>query len=187
VRWPAVLVAAPLAAATSAIGTFVLLAFVKAAAEWIRPVFAVLFVLLALQQARRALRRSAGPEAAPERGPASPSAFVGATGLYDGAVGPGTGMFLFWAFTTWAGLLRSSRPGRRRRSTGRRRRVLSVLLAREILWEPALAMASMNLVGGFFGAHAALRRGVPFVRLVTAGVSLLAAAYLLYQSARGGG
>ena len=31
-------------------------------------------------------------------------AFVAAIGLYDGFVGPGTGMFLFWALTTWFAL-----------------------------------------------------------------------------------
>src|SRR5688572_9898463 len=44
VRWPTVLVAAPIAAAASVGGTLVLLEATKEASEWIRPAFAVLFV-----------------------------------------------------------------------------------------------------------------------------------------------
>jgi uncharacterized membrane protein YfcA len=45
-------------------------------------------------------------------------------------------------------------------------------------------MAGANLAGGWIGAHTAIRRGVRFVRLVTAGVCALAAAYLLAQAIR---
>jgi uncharacterized membrane protein YfcA len=181
VRWRTVLVAAPLAAAASAAGTLVLLAAAKRASEWIQPAFAVLFVALAVHQARRALRPAQAPAAPASARPAVVLALVAAIGAYDGCVGPGTGMFLFWAFTTFGAMPALEATGSAKVINWTTNAAsLATLIARgEILWEPALAMASMNLVGGLVGARTAIRRGVRFIRLVTAAASVLAAVYLI--------
>jgi uncharacterized membrane protein YfcA len=186
VRWPAVLVAAPLAAAASAAGTLALLAAADAASEWIRPAFAVVFVALAIQQAHRALRPPAARDAPARPRPWAVLALVGAIGAYDGCVGPGTGMFLFWAFTTFGAMPPLVATGSAKVVNWTTNAAsLATLVARgEVLWAPALAMASMNLVGGLVGARTAIRRGVRFIRLVTAGASVLAAVYLIADAVR---
>src|SRR5205814_6064095 len=100
VRWRLVATVGPLAFVGSFAGTRGYLEVVKSAASAVRPAFAVCFLLLAAHQVWIAWR---GPAAgAPVRNRPGPGlAFVGAIGVYDGFVGPGTGVFLFWALSTW--------------------------------------------------------------------------------------
>jgi uncharacterized membrane protein YfcA len=186
VRWDRLAVAGPLAFAGSMAGTWGYLEVVRHAADVVKPAFAACFAALAVQQVVKALRR--GGEAAPK--PARPAVgllFVAAIGVYDGFVGPGTGMFLFWAFTTWLAL-----PALEATSTTKavnwltNAGALVVFVARDaVIWPLALAMAAANAAGGFLGARTAIRGGVRVIRLVTAAVSLGASAYLLAEWARG--
>jgi uncharacterized membrane protein YfcA len=105
---------------------------------------------------------------------------VTAVGAYDGLVGPGTGIFLFWIFTTWWALGPLE-------ATGTAKAVnlltnaasLATLIARgQTIWVIALSMGAANLLGGWLGAHTAIRRGVRFIRLLTAAVAAGAAMYL---------
>ena len=180
VRWTLLAVAGPLAFAGSLAGTLGYLEVVKHAAPVIRPVFAVCFLALAAHQAWRVLRGAPEPTA-PRPWPRVGLVFVGLIGLYDGFVGPGTGMFLFWAFTTWFAL-----PALE--ATGTTKAVnaitnlgsLTVFVSSgSILWRLALPMAAVNLAGGWLGARTAIRRGVRFIRLVTAIVCAGASIYLL--------
>jgi hypothetical protein len=184
VEWRVVAWAGPLALVGSVSGVLSLLAAVKAAAEAIRPAFAVVFLALAAQQAVRAWREGRAIETAPARRPAVALLFVLAIGFYDGLIGPGTGMFLFWALTTWLALPPLAATGTTKAlnwiaNAG----ALATLLSQgQVIWAPALAMASANLLGGLLGARTAIRRGVRFVRLTTATVSGLAALYLLVEA-----
>jgi uncharacterized membrane protein YfcA len=182
VRWDRLLVVGPLAFACSLVGTLGFLQAVKEAAEVVLPAFAVCFLALAVYQAWRAAR-PAPPETPVRNRPAVGLAFVAAIGLYDGFVGPGTGVLLFWAFTTWFALPALEATGTTKAvnwlaNAG----ALTVFVAKgTILWPLALSMAGANLVGGWLGAHAAIRRGVAFIRGLTALVSAAAAVYLLLR------
>ena len=54
-----------------------------------------------------------------------------------------------------------------------------------IVWPVALPMAAANVVGGWLGAHTAIRHGVRLIRFVTALACAGAAVYLLARWARG--
>ena len=92
-----------------------------------------------------------------------------------------------WAFTTWLAL-----PALEATSTTKavnwltNAGALAVFAARgAVLWSLAIPMAAANALGGFLGAHTAIRGGVRTIRLATAAVSLVASAYLLVRWARG--
>jgi hypothetical protein len=181
IRWRVAALAAPIAFTTSLAGTLSYLQVVKEAAHLVRPVFAVCFLALAAQQVARVLRRDRPDDRPPSRSPWVGTAFVAAIGLYDGFVGPGTGMFLFWTFTTWFALPALAATGTTKAvNLGSNAGALTAFLSRgAILWPEALVLATANLAGGWLGARTAIRRGVPFIRLVTALVSAAASVYLL--------
>ena len=181
--WKRLAWAGPLALVASVAGAKALLWLDrgKETSRAIEPVFAACFLALAVQQVWRATRKSGTAAPGRERAGAG-LAFIAAIGLYDGFIGPGTGIFLFWAFTTWFGLEALDATGTTKAvnwltNVG----ALSALLADgKIIWPLAAAMASTNTIGGFFGARAAIRRGVTFIRFLTAAVSAAAAVYLLF-------
>ncbi len=183
VRWDRVAVYGPVAFVASFAGTWGLVEAAKEAAHAIRPAFAALFVALAVHQIVRALRTRT--EAASDVGPARPLvalAFVGLIGLYDGLVGPGTGMFLFWAFTTWLALSPLDATGTTKAINGITNvGALAAFLARgtAIVWPLALTMAAANTAGGLLGARTAIRRGARLIRFVTAVASIGASVFLL--------
>ncbi len=180
VRWALLAVAGPLAFAGSLAGTLGYLEVLKRAAPVVRPTFAVCFLALAAHQAWRVLRGAPEP-AAPRRWPRVGLVFVGLIGIYDGFVGPGTGMFLFWAFTTWFALpaLEATGTTKAVNAITNLGSLTAFVSQGAILWPLALSMAGANLAGGWFGARTAIRRGVRFIRLVTAVVCAGASIYLL--------
>ena len=103
VRWDRLAIAGPLAFAGSMAGSWSYLEVLKEASHVVKPAFAVAFVALSAQQIYKAFRGGGEREASSPR-PILGLAFIAAIGLYDGFVGPGAGMFLFWAFTTWFAL-----------------------------------------------------------------------------------
>lgn len=180
VRWALLAVAGPLAFAGSLAGTLGYLEVVRHAASFVRPAFAVCFLALAAHQAWRVLRATPEP-VAPRRRSRVGLAFVAIIGIYDGFVGPGTGMFLFWAFTTWFALPALEATGTTKAVNAITNLGSLTAFASKgaILWPLALAMAVANVAGGWLGAHTAIRRGVRFIRLVTAVVCAGASIYLL--------
>jgi uncharacterized membrane protein YfcA len=90
-------------------------------------------------------------------------------------------MFLFWTFTTWFALPALIATGTTKvANLASNAGALTAFVARgAVLWPEGLALAAANLVGGWLGARSAIRRGVPFIRLVTAVVSAAASVYLL--------
>ena len=94
-------------------------------------------------------------------------------------------MFLFWAFTTWWALPALEATGTTKAvnwltNVGA---LTAFLTSGPVLWSVALSMAAANLVGGWLGAHTAIRTGVTFIRITTAVVSAAASVYLLLTSA----
>jgi uncharacterized membrane protein YfcA len=112
-----------------------------------------------------------------ERGAAEPSQrrgdwiWAGAAlgiGAYDGFFGPGTGTFLILVL-----VMMLHRPLTRATADakvvnfGSNLAAVAFFASRDsILWSLALPMAGAQLLGGFLGAHLAVRRGDRFIRAV---------------------
>jgi hypothetical protein len=182
IRWPVVAAAGPVVLVGSVMGSISYLEVVRQAAHVVKPVFAVCFLALAAQQVASALRGDGAAAARPAR-PWVGRAFVLAIGVYDGFVGPGTGMFLFWTMTVWFALPALEATGTTKAvnwlsNVGA---VATFVVRGVVLWPVALALAAANLTGGWLGAHTAIRQGVRFIRIVTAVVSAGASVYLLIR------
>lgn len=180
VRWARLAIAGPLVFLASMSAAWGYLEMLKDGARYVKPAFAVCFVALSTQQAWKTLR---GPR---ESATPTPRPFLGLfflvlIGLYDGLVGPGTGIFFFWAFTTWFALPALEGTGTTKAANWLTNAgALTMFIARgKVIWPLALSMAGANLCGGWLGAHTAIRRGVRFIRLTTAVVSIGASIYLL--------
>lgn len=140
--------------------------------ELLRPVVMVLLVVVAVFLV---LRGNAAPRAqsAPLRY-ATPLAVLaaGAIGTYDGFFGPGTGTFLIVAF---GAILRL--PLARASAEAKVVNLASNLAALAlfafrgvVVWRYALPMAGAQLLGGWIGAHLAVRGGDRLVRWVVLAV-----------------
>jgi len=180
VRWRVVAVAGPIAFVGSLLGSRGYLEALKVVASAVKPAFAACFLLLAAWQVWLAWKGP--PSGAPPRNrPRVGLAFVGAIGVYDGVVGPGTGMFLFWAFTTWFGLTPLDATGTTKAINALTNlgALVAFVAAGTVIWPLGLSMAAANVLGGYVGAHTAIRRGAGFIRLLAAAVSVAASVYLL--------
>jgi uncharacterized membrane protein YfcA len=105
-----------------------------------------------------------------------------AIGAYDGFFGPGTGTFLIVIYVT---LLRlpMARATADAKVVNFGSNVAAVAIFAHggvILWSVALPMAAAQLVGGFLGAHLAVRRGAQLIR----GVVLVVVLALVLKIAR---
>lgn len=89
-------------------------------------------------------------------------------GAYDGFFGPGTGTFLIAFYVGWAGLsLRRATADAKVVNFAANVTALAVFASRgAIWWGVALPMAGAQLMGGFLGAHVAVRRGERLIRFV---------------------
>ena len=182
VRFDRLRVALPLAFVGSMAGTLGYLEMLKRAKHVVEPIFAVCFLALSIQQVLRVVRKRPEPVAVPPRLVVG-LVLVGAIGVYDGFVGPGTGLFLFWAFMTFFALPALEATGTTKAvNWATNLGALTIFLARgAVLWSLALPMAAGNLVGGFLGAHTAIRRGVGFIRITTAALCAGVSIYLLVR------
>ena len=183
VRWDRLAIALPLAFAGSFAGTLGYLEVLKGARHLVEPAFAACFLALSIHQALRVVRRREEVRATAVPHRAVGLAIVGAIGVYDGFIGPGTGLFLFWAFTTFFGLPALEATGTTKAiNWATNVGALCVFLWQgTVLWSLALPMAAANLVGGFLGAHTAIRRGVRFIRITTAILCAGVSIYLLVR------
>ncbi|MBI4363909.1 MAG: TSUP family transporter [Candidatus Latescibacteria bacterium] len=105
------------------------------------------------------LRRHAGPIAA---------AIALVIGAYDGFFGPGTGTFLIAAFVGLLGmsLTRASADAKVVNFASNVAAAAVFATGGVIIWAIAIPMACAQLLGGFLGAHIAVRRGVGLIRAV---------------------
>jgi uncharacterized membrane protein YfcA len=183
VRWDRLRIALPLAFAASMAGTLGYLEALAHAKSIVTPVFAACFLALAVHQVLRVVRRRPEPVRPRVSRPGLGLAAIAGIGLYDGFVGPGTGLFLFWAFTTYFALPALDATGTTKAVNGATNVGALVVFVTKgaILWSLALPMAAANLAGGWLGAHTAIRRGVAFIRITTAVVCAGASVYLLVR------
>ncbi|MBI3182939.1 MAG: TSUP family transporter [Myxococcales bacterium] len=129
----------------------------------------LVLTLLVIAGAVVAFRRPASQGVEPPRarhGGAAAGGIALAIGAYDGFFGPGTGTFLLLAFV---GVLGLTMP----RATAEAKVVnfasnlaaLGIFAHRgTVLWSVALPMAAGQLVGGWLGAHLAVRGGERIIR-----------------------
>lgn len=146
----------------------------------------VVLVLLAFAALFVGLRRPGGAPAAPVSERARPAVTVAvalAIGAYDGFFGPGTGTFLIVAFVGLLGdgLARASALAKVVNFASNLAAVILFAGRGVVLWRIALPMAAAQLVGGWVGAHLAVRRGDALVRRVVVGVALALAIKLAWD------
>jgi len=89
-------------------------------------------------------------------------------GVYDGALGPGTGSFLVFALVGLMGyaFLEASAKAKIANFATNLGALTVFAPGGHIMWGIGLVMAAANLVGGYTGARTAVARGSRFVRVV---------------------
>jgi uncharacterized membrane protein YfcA len=88
-------------------------------------------------------------------------------GLYDGALGPGTGSFLVFSLVGLLGysFLEASANARLTNWATNLGALALFIPQGAVLWKVGLVMGGCNLVGGYIGARVAVSRGARFVRV----------------------
>ena len=109
------------------------------------------------------------------RGPLSASVFGAGIGFYDGIMGPGTGMFLVFGLVAFIGFdfLKGSASAKFVNVATNLAALMIFIPTHNVMWLVTAFMAPANMLGGYLGAHTALKRGSLFVRLVFLGVQAL--------------
>lgn len=89
-------------------------------------------------------------------------------GVYDGALGPGTGSFLVFALVGLMGyaFLEASAKAKIANFATNLGALAVFAPGGHVMWKIGLVMAVMNLVGGYTGARMAVAKGSAFVRIV---------------------
>lgn len=114
-------------------------------------------------------------------------AIAGGTGLvigvYDGAVGPGTGSFLVFALVGLLGygFLEASAKAKIANVATNLGALLVFAPHGDVLWQLGLLMGAANVCGGYVGARTAVAKGAGFVRVVFLVVSTALVLRLGYQ------
>ena len=174
----------PVALAGSALGSRLVL---LVSPSLLRPVMVPLFVAIGLYLA---LRGDVGREAQPAlRTPGrrrAAGALVFLIGLYDGFLGPGTGVFLFMALVVVLGLDAVAATG----TTKVLNWSTNAAAVAVFLWHgtydgrTGLLMALANTLGGLVGSHLAVTRGQRLIRWMVLAVVVALALSLGYTSWR---
>lgn len=88
-------------------------------------------------------------------------------GVYDGALGPGTGSFLVFSLVGLLGysFLEASAKARLANWATNLGALALFVPHGDVLWKVGLVMGGCNLVGGYVGARVAVSRGARFVRV----------------------
>lgn len=89
-------------------------------------------------------------------------------GMYDGALGPGTGSFLVFAMVGLLGyaFLEASAKAKIANFATNLASLVIFIPQGAGFWKLGLAMAAANMTGGYLGARTAVAKGATFVRLV---------------------
>lgn len=106
-----------------------------------------------------------------------------AIGAYDGFFGPGTGTFLIVGFVALLGdgLAKASAEAKVVNFASNLAALSLFAWRGLVLWKLAVPMAAGQLLGGWLGAHLAIRRGDRLVRRAVVFVALVAAAKLAHD------
>jgi uncharacterized membrane protein YfcA len=96
-------------------------------------------------------------------------------GVYDGFFGPGAGTFYIAGFVGLLGISMARASADAKVANFASNLAAAAIFAHRgvILWAIALPLACGQILGGFVGAHLAVRRGDPFVRAVVLAVVLV--------------
>ena len=89
-----------------------------------------------------------------------------AIGFYDGFFGPGTGSFFAIAFVALLGynLRRATANAKLLNFTSNLAALLFFTLGGQVVWTLALVMGTGQLIGGWLGAHLAIKHGAALIR-----------------------
>ena len=89
-------------------------------------------------------------------------------GVYDGALGPGTGSFLVFALVGLMGyaFLEASAKAKIANFATNLGALVVFIPGGHVMWKVGAVMAAMNLAGGYTGARTAVAQGRAFVRVV---------------------
>jgi uncharacterized protein len=92
----------------------------------------------------------------------------GATGFYNGLIGPGTGTLMVFAFVSVLGLdfLKSSAVSKAANVAADLSSWTVLALGGYVLWVLAIPLIVGNMLGSYIGSHLAIKRGQGFVRAV---------------------
>lgn len=107
-------------------------------------------------------------------------------GVYDGAVGPGTGSFLVFALVSLVGyaFVEASAKAKIANVATNLGALVVFVPQGVVLWKLGLLMGAANVVGGYLGARTAVARGAGFVRVVFIVVSSVLLLRLTYDVLR---
>jgi uncharacterized membrane protein YfcA len=105
-------------------------------------------------------------------------------GVWDGMIGPGTGIFLLVAFAAVLGygFLEATTMTKLVNLTTNAAALVVLGAQGNIMWQLGLCMAACNLTGGFIGARMAIAKGNGFIRKVFIVVVVIVEAKLLYDT-----
>ncbi len=89
-------------------------------------------------------------------------------GIYDGALGPGTGSFLVFALVGLLGygFLQASAKAKIANFATNLAALLVFIPQGAVMWQIGLLMGAANVAGGYVGARTAVAKGSAFVRVV---------------------
>ena len=88
------------------------------------------------------------------------------TGMYDGLIGPGTGTFIIFGFTTFIGYdyITSSGNAKIINLASNLAAATSYLLAGKVIWMFAVPAAASNMLGNYLGSSFAIKNGSKAVK-----------------------
>jgi uncharacterized membrane protein YfcA len=89
-------------------------------------------------------------------------------GIYDGALGPGTGSFLVFALVGLLGyaFVEASAKAKIANAATNLAALVIFIPAGAVMWKVGLLLGLGNLAGGYAGARTAVARGAGFIRIV---------------------
>lgn len=166
IPWSSVLPAAATAGLGAALGAQTVTMIDPA---FLRPCLLVLLGGMAVYTVARPKLGSIPEAEAPLRqGSASFYAVTGAFGFYDGFFGPGAGSVMMFLLVRLFGhdFLSAAATTKVLNLATNFGALLLFIITGNMLYAIAVPMAACNIVGGFVGAHFAVRRGIPFIRAV---------------------
>ena len=170
IDWKLAAVAFPLGFLGSALGAILALHLEPGV---LRPIVLALLVVVGFVFASGRLRPKERTGPAPKIGFVV-AAFALAIGLYDGFFGPGAGTFIIagYAALLHLPLTRATANAKVLNFASNVAALLFFARGGMILWGLAIPMAAAQLLGGYCGAHLAIRRGDALIRGVAVAVVL---------------
>lgn len=139
----------------------------------LRPVMLGLLIIMVAYTLVRPKLGQVGPDDKPTR--ALPLFLVAAVfGFYDGFFGPGAGSVLMFALVRWFDhpFLRAAATTKILNLSSNFCSLMLFVVTGNVLYAVAISMAAFNIMGGFLGAHTAVKSGDRFIRVVFLTVSI---------------